>query len=184
MASQNVGDTYIRGLELSSQGVVEVNHHKFLVNGGYTYLIPLFQEWDLTGKELSINATSGATRAHLNAFASSSNINILKYRNKHLFRMDIEYNYHSFFVGVNFNYASHTIAVDQLFEREAFFKGIKSYRDEHNTGYRIYDTRIGYQFSNITAQININNLTNEDYSIRPGLMEGPRNISARLTWKM
>ncbi len=182
--SQNVGDTYIRGLELSSQGVVEVNHHKFLANGGYTYLIPLFQEWDLTGKELSINATSGATRAQLNAFASSSNINILKYRNRHLFRMDIEYNYHSFFVGVNFNYASHTIAVDQLFEREAFFKGIKSYRDEHNTGYRIYDTRIGYQFNKITAQININNLTNEDYSIRPGLMEGPRNISARLTWKL
>ena len=98
--------------------------------------------------------------------------------------MHIDFGETHFFVGVNFNYASHTIAVDQLFEREAFFKGIKSYRDEHNTGYRIYDTRIGYQFSKITAQLNINNLTNEDYSIRPGLMEGPRNISARLTWKM
>ncbi|MBK6352300.1 MAG: TonB-dependent receptor [Saprospiraceae bacterium] len=182
--SQNVGDTRIKGFEIGAQGVFDFGLHKIQVAGGYTYIDPKFKEWDITGKDVAINTLDKATQAQRNAASSTSSLNVLKYRSKHLFRWDVEYQFKKFFAGLNFNYASHVAAVDWLFEVDVFIPGVKEFRKKHNYGYRIYDFRLGYQFEKYELQINLNNAFNEAYTFRPGLMEAPRNISARMAWRI
>ncbi|MFZ1297395.1 MAG: hypothetical protein WAT16_05065, partial [Saprospiraceae bacterium] len=132
--------------------------------------------------QLPINGRDTASRAKQNAANSSSDENILKYRSKHLFRSDIQVDYKSLYMGLAFNYASHMHAVDWLFELNAFIKGIKDYRTTHNHGYRVYDFRMGYHFTHLDLQVNVDNLFNEDYSVRPGILNAPRNLTLRGTY--
>lgn len=180
--SRNIGDTDIRGFELELLAKIQRGDFKFIIGGGYTYINPKYLEFDLAGKQLPINGRDTASRAKQNAANSSSDENILKYRSKHLFRSDIQLDYKSFYMGMAFNYASHMHAVDWLFELNVFIKGIKEYRTKHNHGYRVYDLRIGYHFSHFDIQINVDNLFNEDYSIRPGILNAPRNLTLRGTY--
>ncbi|MBK6861245.1 MAG: TonB-dependent receptor [Saprospiraceae bacterium] len=180
--SRNIGDTDIRGFELELLARMQMGETKLTFGGGYTFINPKYLEFDLAGKQLPINGRDTASRAKQNAANSSSDENILKYRSKHLFRSDLQVDYKSFYMGMAFNYASHMHAVDWLFELNVFIKGIKDYRTTHNHGYRVYDFRMGYHFAHLDFQINVDNLFNEDYSIRPGILNAPRNLTLRGTY--
>lgn len=180
--SRNIGDTDIRGFELELLARKQIGEVKLTFGGGYTYINPKYLEFDLAGKQLPINGRDTASRAKQNAANSSSDENILKYRSKHLFRADIQVDYKSLYMGLAFNYASHMHAVDWLFELNAFIKGIKDYRTTHNHGYRVYDFRMGYHFTHLDLQVNVDNLFNEDYSVRPGILNAPRNLTLRGTY--
>lgn len=182
--SQNVGDTEIKGLEISNQAKIGLGKSKIVISGGYTLLDPKFAEWDISGKDIPINKLDQATQAQRNAFSSTSAENILKYRSKHLARCDVEFQYRKMYAGVNFNYASHVKAVDWLFEVDLFIRGAKDFRIHHDHGYRVYDFRVGYDFGKIQWQLNLANAFNETYSYRPGLMEAPANLSSRLVWRI
>lgn len=182
--AQNVGNTVIGGFELSNQGIFDFGQSKLVYNAGITFIDPKFQEWDTLGKQIPLNKLSEATKGQLNASASTSYDNVLKYRSKELARIDIEYQYRKFFAGMNFNYASHVEAIDKLFELDLFIRGIKSFRKEHNYGYRVYDFRIGYALKKMEFQVNVQNVFNELYTVRPGLMEAPRSIGGRVVWKI
>lgn len=180
--SQNVGDTDIKGFEITNQSKIDLGRSIILISGGYTYLDPRFVEWDTSGKNVPINRLDQATQGQRNAFASTSKDNILKYRSRHLLRCDLEYQYRDFFIGANYNYASHMEAVDWLFEVDLFIKGAKSFRQKYNKGYQVLDLRMGYRLGKVNLQLNLANAFNEIYSLRPGLLEAPRNLSARMTW--
>ncbi|MEP7197746.1 MAG: hypothetical protein ABI851_14595, partial [Saprospiraceae bacterium] len=135
-------------------------------------------------KDIPINKQDSITKGQKNALASSSDINILKYRSKELARIDIEYQYTKFFIGLNFSYASHVEAIDKLFESGLFIKGVREFRQEHNHGYRLYDFRLGVSFQKFDFQVNMQNAFNEIYTLRPGLLEAPRSIGARIVWKV
>ena len=50
----------------------------------------------------------------------------------------------------------------------------------------IVTTRLlfGYRFSEaFKVSVLMGNILNEEYSVRPGLLEGPRNLTARVDWK-
>ncbi len=180
--SKNIGDTKINGIELDVQSKTEFGQWQLTLGGGYLYIDPKYQEFDLKGKDLPINMRETASRGQQNAANSSSSNNILKYRSKHQFKYDIQVEYKKAYLGLNFNYESHMEAIDWLFELSFFIKGIKVYRDKHNTGFRVYDFRIGYHFKHFNLQFNVNNAFNEDYTQRPGLMDAPRHYSLRLTY--
>lgn len=180
--SRNIGDTEIKGFELEMLSRIQYGKTKLSFGAGYTFINPRYLEFDLAGKQLPINGRDTASRAKQNAANSSSDENILKYRSKHLFRSDFQLDYKSFYTGLSFNYASHMHAIDWLFELNVFIKGIKDYRLEHNHGYRVYDFRIGYHFPHLDVQFNVDNLFNEDYSIRPGILNAPRNLTLRGTY--
>ena len=182
--AQNIGDTEIKGIEFSSQGLYTQGESKILYNAGITFIDPKFQAWDISGKDVPVNKQDEATRAQRNAFSSTSSNNVLKYRSKQLARLDLEYQYKKAFFGVNFSYASHVEAIDWLFELDLFVNGVKSFRQEHNYGYRLYDFRIGYELKRLTFQINLQNAFNEVYTLRPGLREAPRNLGARISWRV
>lgn len=182
--AQNIGDTEIRGLEFSTQGKIVHGKNQWIYQAGLTLMDPKFQEWDTLGKQIPINRLNEATKGQQNASASSSYENILKYRSKELVRVDLEYQRGPFYAGVNFSYASHVRAIDKLFELELFIKGVQAFRQEHDHGYRLYDARFGYKLKHFDFQVNVQNLTNEIYTLRPALMEAPRSFGGRITYTL
>lgn len=187
--SVNIDDTRIVGGELSIMGTGNIGEVSVNVLAGYTILMPQFQNWD-----------NDSTIRRL----STADFNILKYRNIHTIKFDAE----AFFlkskalsVGVSLNYNSPMLNVDQAFEDllwdPALFPGnddvfgIGYYRDNFNSGeFLNLSARIGYRYSFrnsedkevAAAKISVvgKNLLNQEYMIRPALVDAPRNITVRL----
>jgi iron complex outermembrane receptor protein len=74
-------------------------------------------------------------------------------------------------------------SIDLLFQET--LPGVKSFRNKNNSGYTLLDVRLSYK---ISKQLKIsalcNNLLNLEYTLRPALMEAPRNFTLRLDWKI
>ncbi len=165
----NIGDTRINGFELG----LLLNHsfNKRLsadIFGGYTYLDPIYTNFD---ENPSISESL------------STDQNILKYRSRHTYKMDLQFNFFQFAIGGSLRYASHVENVDKAFE-EVFgvdnFE-IKRFRRMNDSGYHLLDGRISYLFrNNYKIAFLMNNILNQEYSLRPGLLEAPRNVAVRL----
>lgn len=177
-ASQNVGGTRIKGLDFSIAGEGKFNDFSLYVLAGYTYTDPKFKEYDETG---NISTTIIETEGQANARSSSADFNVLKYRNKHSAKVDIEGKYKGFSLGFAATYNSHMEAIDFIFE--AAIAGIKEHRAEDTNGAKVFDVRMAYQ---ITEECKVSfiakNILNEVYATRPALLEAPRNLTLRLDY--
>ncbi|MDQ3142582.1 MAG: TonB-dependent receptor [Bacteroidota bacterium] len=182
--SQNIGDTEIKGIELIHQSKLNFDNFDLQFGAGFTLIDPKFLEWDITGKDLAINNREKGTRGQQNAAGSTAIENVLKYRSKHIAKLDVQFDYKKFYLGGNFEYASQVQAIDWLFEVDIFIKGIKEFRHVYNHGYRLYDFRVGYQQTKWDLQLILQNAFNEVYTKRPGLMEAPRSLNCRFTYHL
>lgn len=163
--SENIGNTIIKGIELSSGFSGNIGNVQLDFNGGYYYIDPKYKE--LTQKVIQY---------------SSVDYNVLKYRSKQTFKFDTDISYKKFSFGFGSSYSSFMEAIDKIFEIDNFFKGIKEYRIENNHGNNIYRMRIGYTYDKIGVQLNVDNLFNKEYSIRPGLLENPRSYTITMSY--
>ena len=110
---------------------------------------------------------------------------ILKYRRRHLLKMDLELQVWKVFAGLNLQYNSRMINVDRAFIDPGIgnliLPGFPAYWEEHATDYTVLDFRLGW---NITERIRINtilrNALNKEYLGRPGDIGPPRNITLQL----
>jgi outer membrane cobalamin receptor len=161
--SQNVGNTRIKGIETSIAGQGKIGKFTPSVLIGYTYIDPKFRDY-----------------TQRDSLASTATYNVLKYRFRHNVKFDVEITHPKFSVGVAMNYNSRMEAVDRVLY---FLKGVETYRKAHDTGFKTVDVRVAYKF---TPKIKLTligaNILNEEYSYRPGLVEGPRNVQARVDW--
>lgn len=163
--SINIGNARISGVEIDitgngSFGKVPVN--LFI---GYTYMDPV----DLSSDTLSND--------------------ILKYRYRHSFKGDVEFNFSRFSMGLSFIYRSFMERIDEAFEEEIFgqeiFPGMKEYREKNNMGKVILDFRISYLFAPSTRlSLIAKNIFNEEYMGRPGDIHPPRNITLQFLLKL
>ena len=150
------------------------------VLGGYTYVDPKFKEFDESGNNLT--GVEGATEGQANAYNSSVEYNILKYRNKHSAKMDIEVAYKKFSIGFAGNYLSHMEAIDRIFE--VCIPGLRDNRMDDTNGFVTFDARASYSFiENGKISLIARNIFNEEYTIRPALLEAPTNLTLRLDYK-
>jgi outer membrane receptor protein involved in Fe transport len=179
-SSINIGDTEISGMEISVAG-----RGKFLglpVNllTGYTWIDPRFLDWDTR----PIEPGQTATQAQLNFNNSSFKAqNILKYRSRHTFKFDVEAEIKKFNLGIETFYASHIEAIDFIFL--GIVRGLGEFRQQDSNGYVVNNLRCAYRATDgIKLSLLFNNIFNEDYYIRPGLMESPRNLTLRLDWNL
>ncbi len=187
--SANVGDTRIRGVELALMGTGKIGPVDVNLLAGYTYLDPQFKDFNEQQQLLSSNDST----------------NVLKYRNRHAVKFDIE----AFFlkennlsVGFYANYLSRMEAIDVVFQdlilndndlpfgpADAF--GIGRYRELVNAGQSLnIGARVGYRhsFKNAEGEEQFGmklslvgkNLLNQEYTIRPSLVAPPMNITVRL----
>ncbi len=165
--SQNIGDTDIKGFEISIAGSGNLFGTTTSILAGYTYIDPKFQNLSDLDSIL---------------WYSTVDYNVLKYRHRHSFKLDLETKIKKFSIGIAMFYNSQIEAIDGAFE--IIIPGLPQQRMEDMDGYKTFDARVAYQ---ITKSIKIafigKNIFNEEYTARPGLLEPPRNLTCRLDFR-
>ncbi len=165
--AQNIGSARINGFDsnLSLSGPAGPAELRF--SGGYTYMNPVDPSL-LDSAE--VVAEDGQ---------------VLKYRRRHLLKLDLEAGVWKIFAGANFQYYSSMINIDEVFldplTGNLLLPGFPDYWEENDTNYTLLDFRLGW---NINAMIRITailrNAFNVEYLGRPGDIGQPRNISLQL----
>ena len=165
--SRNVGNAQITGVDITVTGVGKLFGLPTTLLAGYTYTNPI---------DLNIKVPDSL---------KSTKTNILKYRNYHTAKADIEMNYKKISSGLSVAYYSKMINVDKAFEEPLFpgstiyiLDGLKEYRQKHNKGQIVFDYRISYTMNEHSKlSFVVKNLFNKEYMGRPGDVRPPRNIS-------
>ncbi|MCO6460760.1 MAG: TonB-dependent receptor [Saprospiraceae bacterium] len=165
--SYNIGDTRIQGIETSIQGVGQIGDFYLTTLAGYTHIDPKYRNF-----------------SEIDTLSSTVGYNVLKYRMKNSARVDLGLGYKRFEIGGYYEYNSKMLAIDKIFDFG--IRGVHQFRATHDSGSHVYGFRFMIKLieDKLKLGINLNNAFNAEYSIRPGLLEAPRNISARLDWKI
>ena len=174
----NVGDIRIAGYEAGITGLLNILKVPITVFGGYTYINPVYKNFD--------------TSPQIQGSISEAGVNVLKYRSKHQFKMDAEAKLWKFRWGISVQRASHFVNIDRAFENPLMqtnpangdIFGIYRYRQANNQGYTLVDTRLSFDTGKFTVTCLLNNVFNTEYTLRPALMEAPRNIGLRVDYKL
>lgn len=170
--SQNVGATDIKGYEINLIGNSSLFGMPFNVLAGYTYIDPIYRNFDDNEQiRTSISTPIG----------ESEKQNVLKYRSRHNFKIDAESQVNALTIGASLNYTSTTVAIDQLLNNIGF---IEFYREANPGGFLKLDSRISYNFNFAKVSLLGENLLNKEITYRPGLLEAPRNLSLRLEFNL
>ncbi len=171
----NAEKARITGLEFSfnSQGKIgEVDLTSLL---GYTYMNPISLNQDPTYRISFSDSTS----------------NMLKYRFKHLVKLDIQATYKKFGLGISLRYNSFMENIDLMFEEpittdvgEIFIlPGLREYRKNNSIGALVFDSRFIYHITKeMKLNLIVNNLFNAEYVTRPADLQAPRNFLIQLQY--
>jgi iron complex outermembrane receptor protein len=164
--ANNIGNTVIKGIDASIQGQGQLFGINTNIIAGYTYIDPKFKVF--TENDL---------------LRSSADFNVLKYRFRHTVKVDIESKFDKFNIGIALFRNSHIEAIDAIFE-SLVVPGLKDYRTENNNGFYVFNARLGYQVNeHLKLGFLVNNLTNVEFTKRPGLLEPTRLWSMRIDYK-
>ena len=185
--SNNVQNSNIPGFEISLVGEGNINQEiGFSILAGYTYINPT-----------SVNPDSSYLSTFSNPNTVSPQNTILKYRNKHMFKLDCQFDYKSFSIGTSIRYSSVMKNIDALLEtqdivisvvdnnnivqqqstNQSILNGYDVYRKARMNGDIVFDTRIAYNINeNSKFSLLVNNLLNREYTNRPGNVLPPRTI--------
>ena len=166
--SLNVGNTTITGLEINLVGRSKLGNYPINLLAGFTAIRPKYSDFEtnITIQESISSPTD-----------ENEDPNFLKYRSKRNFKIDAEIEMGRLTIGSAFNISSAILTIDQFLFN---FNQIGIYKDANPGGTFRWDGRVSYDFKVIKAFVVANNLLNDEFSIRPGTLEPPRNIALRL----
>lgn len=161
----NIGDTDIRGIEFSALGDYKVRglSGDFLLS--YTYIDPTYRNFDV-----DIQARSSVDE------------NILKYRVRHQLTLQSSWNRGPWQLGLSGLYNSDMVAVDALLELFVIPE-LQTYRASNAGAFWRWDVSLGYVWENWRVMGELGNIFNREYSLRPGLLEMPRNFTLQLQYQ-
>ena len=170
--AQNAEAARITGLDFSFNSMGSIGDVEIVSLMGYTYMNPISLNNDSAYKETWSDTTS----------------NILKYRYKHLVKVDVEVNYKKYSTGFSMRYGGFMKNIDRVFEESIggtyILPGLKEYREIYNKGSFVVDLRFGYKLNdNYRLGFMVNNLLNSEYTSRPGDIQPPRNFSLQVQMK-
>ena len=170
--SQNIGKTDIKGYEINFAGRSTLFGIPLNIITGYTYINPTYRDFDNNDAiRNSISTPVGETEL----------TNILKYRTRHNLKLDIEATFGHLNVGLAFIHSSETETIDELLNNIGL---IGFYRAANPGGFIKLDSRVAFSFNKLKVSLLAENLLNQEYTLRPGLLEAPRNIGLRLDYKI
>lgn len=198
-SAQNVGNTRIIGGEIVYTLTGKIKGNPITLLAGYTYIDPRYTNWEDTilvyNKEGNVVSTSRVPYKQ----TVSSDKNILKYRNRHSLKFDIEATlFKKFTIGTNIQFNSYMENIDKFFVDEKAgavlfeeiglldtytFRALKEYRDNYKRlGDTQWDIRASYLFKNqFKLAFLVKNVLNQFYMNRPGFVDPPRNYTLQLT---
>ncbi len=181
--SENSGDTRVTGYEISVAGQGDFAGGNLAVLAGFTSITPRYKVFDKNNPDLN--------------YGSSDTNNVLKYRFNQTLKFDAEYSIKRFSLGLSVQYYSFMQAIDELFVAKIKgitlpdalapeeFVAVRKFRDEHKNGSTIVDLRSSYSVTkSLKVSALVGNLFNAEYSIRPALLDAPRNYTLRLDYKI
>lgn len=170
--SENLGKADIKGIDLSVNGTGKIGAVNITLMSGYTYMNPIKPDYDPNRDTLGFEG-----------------LNVLKYRNRHLFKNDIQFDYKFFSIGYSTRFQSKVENIDNRFVRPLFeelgfgldsedaptiLPGLKKNFDQFQKNIWIHDLRVSFQLSKqIRISYIVNNFTNVEYQARPGDMRPP-----------
>jgi outer membrane cobalamin receptor len=217
--SVNVGKTQISGIEFSVNGQGKINNNLTInVLAGYTYMNSKSLEPDKIyaygyyhGYTLGDGSIADQSYTYRN---SSVNDKVLKYRYKHIAKLDAEVVYKKISLGGSFRYNDFMQNMDWIFSTTlingnytdnplrddpstwiggtgshdteiGMIPGINTAREKFKGGDFIVDIRTAYQINkNIRLGVIINNLLNREYMSRPANMMPQRTYAMQLSMKI
>ncbi len=167
--AKNAEKARITGIETSFASEGKIGEVGLQTLIGYTYMNPI-----------SLNKDS----IYMSTF-SDSGTNILKYRFKHLAKIDVEASYRKMSLGFSMRYNSYMSNIDAPFEDgflgQQFLVGLKDYREREQHGRLVVDVRRGYKFKDhYRVGFMINNVFNAEYVSRPADIQAPRTFLLQL----
>lgn len=171
--SDNAEKARITGLELSFNSAGMINKVEVVTLIGYTYMNPVSLNNDSTYRKTFSDTSSS----------------MLKYRFKHLAKLDVQLNYKKFSFGISSRYNSFMNNIDAIFEgsiptqtgSQEILPGLDGYRQRNNTGSIIFDSRFSYDIkTGIKINFIANNVFNQEYASRPGDIQAPRNFMVQM----
>lgn len=170
----NIGDTDTKGYEISLAGRGTLFGLESTLLAGFTHIDPRFLEFDT-----EIDDPFNPTQGEVNANNSSSTDNVLKYRSRDIFKFDFETKYKNFSIGLASFYNSHIEAMDLFLV--GIVPDLAEFREVNNEGFWLFNGRAAYNINdNYRISVIVENMFNEEYSIRPGLLDAPRNFTAKV----
>lgn len=178
--SKNITQARILGWEFALVGEGKIGEHvKLNFQGGYTYFYGL----DLSNKNAQPDAKY-FLKETFETFVktdSSSRLPMLKYRNRHTFKFDLDlFVYERARIGTSVMYYSYMDNIDWAFEEA--IKEIKEWRKtREGKGDWIWDIRAGVQITkNVGVNFIVKNIMNRDYALRIARQNAPRSFTVQL----
>jgi outer membrane receptor protein involved in Fe transport len=167
--SRNIGNTRIRGIDVSVAGQGKMGLIEVTALLGYTYIDPRQTDFNV----------------ELDSAKNTTKTNLLKYRYEHTGKADIEFGYKKLSTGISLRATSFMANIDSFFgENEFFFPGMRKYRMEHSKGDAVVDFRIAYQLiKNAKVSFIVNNVFNREVMGRPADVQPPRVFAVMLGLK-
>jgi outer membrane cobalamin receptor len=169
--STNIQNANIPGFEISIVGQGEITDNlSFSTLAGYTYINPT-----------PISADSSYLLTFSNPNLEDPEATILKYRNKHMVKIDFQIDYKKIAFGLSNRYTSVMENVDDVFITPILGNEILpdygKYRNSRMNSDIIFDARCSFNItSNSKVSLLVNNLLNREYTNRPGNVLPPRTI--------
>jgi iron complex outermembrane receptor protein len=182
----NTGPARIYGLDMSLGGDGRIARNLDLsMLLGYTYSVPMaLNPNEVYYSIKQANTGNIVSYTYLNT-SSDTKGDILKYRIQSLFKSDFQFTFKKQFgLGFSGNYYGYMknidIFLDELDTPALMNSGIVKYREEHNKGNFIVDTRVSYNYRDFKFSFLVKNFFNTEYSLRPMTIEPPRTTSLQV----
>jgi outer membrane receptor for Fe3+-dicitrate len=152
------------------------------VLGGYTYSFPVNLAADSAAK--NVGNYMGKFFDSFGGIDSAYAVNqLLPYRNRHLFKWDIEFNYKRLNLGYSAQYYSKFENIDLMLY--VLIPQLDKFMDRVGHGDWVHHARIGLNVSpNLTVSFLVNNLTNLEYATRPARMDPPRSFHLQMRFRL
>ena len=186
--SVNTGGSKVTGGEISINGRLQMDRVRIDVLTGYTYTNPVSTT---PGFNYNPDSTSNYAATYYGTSHDTTGL-ILKYRSPHVFRFDAQVSGAKWFGGLSVRYQTNLRNFDQAFisfEENPAISGInwgaRDWLEENPSLPWIIDARFGREWSNgHKVTLVMNNITNEEYAIRPMAMEAPRLTTLMYTYEI
>jgi iron complex outermembrane receptor protein len=170
--SENLGKADIKGIDAGVNGTGKIGSLNVTIMSGYTYINPIKPDFDPARDTLGLPG-----------------LKVLKYRNRHLFKNDIQFDYKAFSIGFSTRFQSKMENIDNRFVRPLFdelgngfdtddaptiLPGLKQNFDQFQKNVWVHDMRVSVQITPaLKLSYIVNNFTNVEYQSRPGDMRAP-----------
>jgi outer membrane cobalamin receptor len=185
----NTGNSQVRGLDLSLAATTAETNKRFGVSTliGYTYIEPISLTPDsIYAYDKGLDGGTPQPLSYKNSSMDTTG-NVLKYRFKHMFKLDIEFKVYKFNFGFSNKYYSKMKNIDKAFKsiEELTYNGQDFFDVIHATKFwashyfiSVWDARLIYNIDKKQrVSIVVNNVFNEIYSLRPLKVESPRTAA-------